>query len=431
MRNVFLWIFAGFIGVTYMSASVSFAGTTVAVSVNSAGKTGNGISQESSISADGRYVAFSSNANDLVQGDTNGKLDVFVRDRQTGETKLISRDSAGKLGNNDSSMPAISADGRYVAFRSLADNLVPGDTNDKTDVFVHDRQTGETNIISKDSAGTLGNNDSTNPKISEDGRFVAFQSSASTLVPGDTNDKSDIFIHDRQTGKTTLISKDSNGKQGNNDSDAPSISADGRYVVFMSMADNMAQGDTNGNPDVFIHDRQTGETKLVSRDSGGKSGNNYSRDPAISPDGKYVAFRSAADNLVPGDTNGKADIFVHDVQTGSTTLISKDSKGKSVNGPNSLPALSGDGRYVAFESQASNLVSGDTNGHPNAFIHDRKTGKTSIVSIARDGASANSDGCILPAISFDGRYVAFESDSSNLVPGDTNGKTDVFVHDRL
>lgn len=432
MRKVFLWMFAGFIAVTYMSGSVSYAATTKAISINSAGKTGNGDSEEPSISADGRYVAFSSRADNLVQGDTNGKSDVFVRDRQTSETKLISRDSAGKLGNNGSNSPAISSDGRYVTFQSLADNLVSGDTNGRYHVFIHDRQTSETTIISKDSAGKPGNHESTFPKISADGRFVAFRSLASNLVPGDTNDKFDIFIHDRQTGKMTLISKDSNGKPGNNNSDALSISADGRYVVFMSIADNLAQGDTNGNPDIFIHDRQTGETKLVSRDSGGKSGNNYSRDPAISPDGKYVAFQSAADNLVPGDTNGKSDIFVHDVQTGSTTLISKDSNGKSANGASSLPALSGDGRYVAFESEASNLVSGDTNGHPDAFVHDRKTGKTSIVSIARDGAPGNSHGhygCMVPAISFDGRYVAFESIADNLAPGDSNGMTDVFVRD--
>lgn len=432
MRKVFLWMFAGFIAVTYMSGSVSYAATTTAISINSAGKTGNGDSEGSSISADGRYVAFSSRADNLVQGDANGKSDVFVRDRQTSETKLISRDSAGKLGNNDSFSPAISADGRYVTFQSTADNLVSGDTNVRYDVFIHDRQTGETTLISKDSAGKPGNHDSAYPKISADGRFVAFRSSASNLVPGDTNDKSDIFIHDRQTSNTTLISKDSNGKPGNNDSDAPSISADGRYVVFMSLADNLAQGDTNGNPDIFIHDRQTGETKLVSRNSGGKSGNSDSRESAISPDGKYVAFKSAADNLVPGDTNGKSDIFVHDVQTGSTTLISKDINGKSANGPSSLPALSGDGRYVAFESVASNLVSGDTNGHPDAFVHDRKTGKTSIVSSANDGAPGNSDGCMVPAISFDGRYVAFESRAANLVPGagDSNGMNNVFVRDR-
>jgi Tol biopolymer transport system component len=216
---------------------------------------------------------------------------------------------------------------------------------------------------------------------------------------------------------------------GNDASREPAISADGRFVAFQSGASNLVSGDANGKFDIFVHDRQTGKIKIISRNSAVKPGNDHSYEPAISADGRYVAFRSLASNLVPGDANGKADIFVHDRQTGRTSIISRNSNGKPSNGPSSLPANSAGGRYVAFESDASNLVPSDANGKADGFVHDRKTGKTSIISVNSDGIQANIGGCIVPAISNDGRYVAFESESDNLVPGDDNGMTDVFVHD--
>ena len=313
MRKKILWVFAGFLAVTFMAASVSYAGKTEIVSKDSAGKLGNNYSNEPSISADGRYVAFRSFASNLVPGDTNDKSDIFVHDRQTGETIIVSKDSAGNLGNNHSNAPAISADGRFVAFQSVAGNLVPGDTNDKADVFVHDRKTGETIIISKDSTGILGNNDSAKPAVSANGRYVAFQSLDGNLVPGDTNSKSDIIIHDRKTGATKIISKDSKGKLGNSDSYEPAISANGRHVAFRSGASNLVPDDTNDQEDIFVHDRQTGKTEIVSKDSAGIQGNSGGCFvPAISNDGRYVAFESDASNLVPNDNNGKTDVFVRD-----------------------------------------------------------------------------------------------------------------------
>ncbi len=202
-----------------------------------------------------------------------------------------------------------------MAFESNASNLVSGDTNGRPDVFVHDRQTGATERVSMASDGTQGNSDSGSPALSTDGRYVVFRSWATNLVPNDTNNMGDVFVHDRQTGETTLVSVASDGTQANRHSYSRSITFDGRYVVFYSDADNLVPGDTNGTWDVFVHDRQTGTTERVSVASDGTQPNNFSNDPAITDDGRYVAFRSDASNLAPGDTNGYEDIFVKDLWT--------------------------------------------------------------------------------------------------------------------
>src|SRR3990170_5617 len=239
-----------------------------------------------------------------------------------GITERVSISSSQTEGNNSSYRPSVSSDGRYVAFDSLAGNLVTGDTNGYSDVFVYDRQTGLTQRVSLTSGGVQGNNHSYRPSLSSDGRYVAFDSLAGNLVTGDTNGYSDIFVHDRQTGVTQRVSLTSGGVQGNNHSYRPSISSDGRYVAFDSLASNLVTGDTNGYSDIFVHDRQTGLTQRVSLTSGGVQGNNHSYRPSISSDGRYVAFDSLASNLVTGDTNGYSDIFVHDRQTGLTQRVS-------------------------------------------------------------------------------------------------------------
>ena len=234
-------------------------GTTERVSVDSAGNQGNGLSDGPAISADGRFVAFLSEAGDLVPGDTNATSDVFVHDRATGATERASVDSAGNQGNNVNLPPRISADGRFVAFPSQATNLVSADTNGALDIFVHNRVSGSTTRVSVDSAGNQGNAQSHAPEISADGRFVAFTSEASDLVPSDTNGRSDAFIHDLVTGTTERVSVDSTGSQGNSDSGAAAISPDGRLVVLASAASNLVAGDTNGTSDVFVHDREAEE----------------------------------------------------------------------------------------------------------------------------------------------------------------------------
>ncbi|WP_152811004.1 TolB family protein, partial [Ostreibacterium oceani] len=372
-----------------------------------------------------RYVAFSSNSTNLVAGDTNGRDDVFVHDTQTGVTTRVSVDSSGTEGDDNSTVPSISADGRYVAFSSRGTNLVAGDTNSVQDIFVHDTQTGATTRVSVDSSGVEGDSHSYNPSISADGRYVAFQSNATNLVVGDTNGAADIFVHDTQMGVTTRVSVDSSGVASDSYSSDPSISADGRYVAFWSNATNLVAGDMNGTADVFVHDTQTGNTTRVSVDSSGVASDSYSSDPSISADGRYVVFSSDATNLVAGDTNGTRDIFVHDTQTGVTTRVSVDSSDIGGDDFSQVPSISADGRYVAFQSSATNLVAGDTNGVADVFVHDTQTGVTTRFSVDSNDLESN-NGSYNPSISADGRYVAFDSFATNLVADDTNGRRDVF-----
>lgn len=433
MRTIFGFVLAA------LASLCCAQGITTRVSVSSAGEQGNGPSGwnaggDSAVSANGRFVAFGSGASNLVTGDTNGFYDCFVHDRETGETTRVSISSTGAQGNERSLRPSSSADGRFVAFFSYASNLVADDTNGGADVFIHDRQSGSTTRVSISSTGAQGNGSSGVPRLSADGRFVAFGSGASNLVLGDTNGQADVFVHDRQTGETTRVSVSSTGAQGNGTSGfqfgANSISTDGRFVAYFSYASTLVAGDTNGTADCFVHDRQTGQTTRVSVSSAGAQGNDHSFDPSVSSDGRFVAFWSWASNLVAGDTNGGADAFVHDRQTGQTTLVSVSSAGAQGTGESWYPSLSADARFVTFSSNASNLVPGDTNGFVDVFVHDRYTGQTARASVSSAGDQSNGDSS-WSLISADGRFVAFWSTATNLVPDDTNGFGDVFVHDRL
>jgi len=407
------------------SAEAQAIDTMELVSVASNGVQGNNYSVNSSISNDGRYIAFESGASNLVSGDTNNASDIFVRDRQTGQINRISIASNGTQGNSASLQPAISGDGRYVAFNSYASNLVSGDANGSDDIFVYDRQNGQTSLVSVATNGTQGSY-SSQPSISADGRYVAFFSLASNIVDGDTNGLGDVFVHDRQTGQTIRVSIASDGTQANGASTGSSISSDGRYITFESTASNLVTGDTNGTHDIFIHDQQIGQTTRISIASDGTQANNASQWSSISGDGRYVAFYSNASNLVNNDTNGYTDVFVHDRQSRQTSRISIASDGTQSNGSSLRLSLSNNGRYVMFESEANNLVSGDTNNTEDVFIHDRQTGQISRVSVATSGTQGNSYSN-LPSTSADGRYIAFESGASNLVNNDTNSTVDIFV----
>lgn len=389
---------------------------------------GNGGSYDTSLSADGRYVAFSSSASNLVYGDTNNAADIFVRDMVTGEVTRVSTDSSGNQGDPFHSWhPALSADGRYVAFSSSASTLVPDDTNSASDIFVKDRQTGITTRVSTDSSGNQANDYCYYTSISDDGRFVAFRSFATNLVPDDTNGAWDIFVKDTHTGVTVRASTDSSWAQGNGlSSYYPSLTADGGLVAFSSSASNLVPDDNNGAEDVFIKDLTTGATTRVSTDVNGDEVDGGSYYPSISDDGRYVAFYSAATNLVPDDTNLTEDIFVKDMETGDVTRVSTGSAGEESNGFSDFPNISADGRYVTFYSTASNLVPGDTNGVDDVFFKDTQTGETTRLSMDIMGAQGNNYS-YWPKISGDGRYVSFYGGASNLVIGDTNGVDDVFI----
>jgi Tol biopolymer transport system component len=409
-----------------VASSPRWPGGLVRASVASNGAQANADSFSVTVSADGRYTAFESNASNLVAGDTNDMADVFVRDRNTGVTTRVSVGSGGVQANSISGSPTLSADGRYVAFISSASNLVTGDSNGQDDVFVRDLQSGQTTRVGPIADPTATFAILVTPAISADGRYVAFVSVASNLVAGDTNGLYDVFVHDRQTGQTTRVSVASNGTPANQSSFAVKLSADGRYVAFTATASNLVSGDTNGQDDVFVHDRQTGQTTRASVSTAGTQANGFNREPEISADGRYVAFYSSASNLVAGDTNAVSDVFVRDLSAGQTTRMSVASDGAQANQSSFVLALSADARYVLFDSSASNLVPGDTNARSDLFVRDRQTGVTTRVSLTDDGSQPGfgANGTVMSA---DGRFIGFYSFAANLLPSDTNGTTDVFV----
>ena len=422
---------------------------TTRVSVSTAGAQGNFDSFAAGISANGRFVVVNSLATNLVPLDTNDRYDVFVRDTATGATTRVSVSSSGAqaAGGKDafggSVSGGVSAAGRYVVFQSDASNLVRGDTNRVEDIFVHDRKTDRTTRLSVDSHGRQANGSSWFPAISADGRYVAFQSLALNLVRGDTNKLSDVFVRDLTTGKTTRVSVDSRGAQARCKADScestsPVLSAHGRYVAFQSSATNLVPHDTNRLGDVFVHDRRTGKTIRVSvrssgKQAGGDRTNTGSNAPSISADGRFVAFHSLDTNLVPGDTNRTADIFVRDLKLHRTARVSVSSDEKQANGE-SLGGLtiSPDGRFVAFTSLASNLVPGDANDITDVFLRDLRTGTTTLVSRGIGGVQGNDASAVGGAgsgleLSNSARVLAFSSWAGNFVPGDTNGRADAFV----
>jgi hypothetical protein len=387
------------------------------------------------INGDGRYIVYMSWATNLVASDTNFASDIFFYDVRAASTVRVSVDSVGAQANGDSDFPDVSSDGNLVVFQSAASNLVAGDTNGQTDIFLRNMSAGTTTRISVDSTGAEANNFSFQPRISADGRFVVFESAASNLVPGDTNGAWDVFVRDLTANVTTRVSVDSFGVEGNGTSGAPSISADGRYVLFESTASNLVPGDTNGASDVFLHDNFTGVTSRVSVGDVGQQGNGDSLISTISPSGRLVAFSSAANNLVAGDTNGDYDVFVRDLVAGTTTRVSTNSSGgQAIYGnidPGSFyPAISGNDRYVAFDSGASNLVAVDVNPWPDVFVKDLQTGVTNMVSISTSGGQGSFPSQSgTSSITDDGRFVVFYS-YLDLVPNDTNNMTDIYVRDR-
>jgi len=355
-----------------------------------------------------------------------------------GATDRVSVSSTETQSNGGSLPPlATSSDGRFVAFTSDAYNLVDGDTNEAWDVFVRDRTTGTTSLVSVSSEEAQGNIDSGGGAISADGRYVAFQSQASNLVPGDSNGRADVFVRDRTTGTTRRVSVSSSERQAIYPAGLPSghasISADGRHVAFASGASNLVSGDTNRRIDVFVRDRWTGTTRRVSVSSNQTQANRRSDLPQLSADGQYVAFRSDASNLVSGDTNTNEDVFVRSRATGTTRRVSvssNETQGVRMDPVPGGPAISADGRYVAFHSTASNLVAEDTNGEfgVDVFVRDRAAGTTQLVSVNSNEAQGD-DFSADPSISADGQRVAFRSAASNLVDGDT-GQVDIFVRDQ-
>lgn len=392
------------------------------------GEQANTSSSYPDISGDGRYIVFASGASNLVPNDTNNWQDIFVHDRVTKQVERVSVSSSGEEANNISYFPYISHDGRYVVFYSDATNLVSNDTNGFKDTFIHDRLIGETERVSVTSEGEQVNGHSYSGIISHDGLYVVFASQANNLVPQDTNNLWDIFIYNRQTKQIKRITETSNGENANGGSHSPVISYDNQLILFTSSANNLIEGDANNASDVFSYNMLSGDINLISTDSSGVQGNDSSSISSLSVDGRYITFVSRATNLVLNDTNDSFDVFLRDTQTGEVERISVDSDGFQSDGHSGNPVISLDGRYIAFESSATNLVADDSNGKMDVFLHDTYTGQTIRLSINTEGIEGGKDS-IDPAISANGFLVTFSSASENLVPNDLRLFSDVFVID--
>lgn len=420
------------------------AETNTRVSVDSMGgeMLGDGIGDICALSGNGLVAVFSTAAGNLVTDDTNGRGDIFAHDLATGATQRMSVSSFGAEGTTETCVASgvldLTPDGRYAVLSTVSTNMLPGihPSDSEPSLAIRDRATGETFGPSQDG-------DCAGPRtviataaaISANGQRIAFTSPEQNLVPNDTNGALDIFLWDRPSGTISRVSVSSTGQEHHGDpsgfTDSPSISADGMRIAFHSNAPDLSPADGNAWEDVYMRDTTTGLTRLVST-----PGNDASYGAAISADGLVIAFVSQANNLVPGDTNGAADIFVRVLSESGFTCVSVSSGGAQADAGSVTSehqdsvAISADGRFIAFPSIASNLVNGDTNSASDIFVRDTVLATTERISLATSGAQANapSHGA---AISPDGRFVAFQSDATNLVPTDTNGLTDSFVHDRV
>lgn len=387
--------------------------TTTRVSVTNNGAQANAGSAGASLSDDGRYIVFASSATNLVVGDTNSETDIFVRDRQLGTTQRVNLRNGGVEATGGFSFDAsISGDGEFIQFSSAASNLVANDTNGQADIFVHNRLTHITIRVSVVSGGAQAVGGSSREAVmTHDARYVAFLSDATNLVAGDTNASTDIFLHDRVMVTTQRVSLTNGGSQSLDFSAAPSLSANGQVVAFWSFAADFVTGDTNGAADVFVRDVAAGTTTRVSVGPSGAQANDNSFAPTVSGDGRFVAFGSVATNLVP---NGGPGIYVHDRTTGVTSALST-----GIRLTTSPLRISGDGRYVCGTHQTGSLPT-------EVLVVDRHTLVKTRVSVATNGESANlnSADCALNA---DGTMVTYWSSATNLVSSDSNGLPDVFL----
>lgn len=415
-----LWrIISGFLLVVSMASTngslpAHAAGVVTRVSVDTNEMQANAISYVGDISADGRFVAFDSEATNLVPNDTNGVGDVFLRDLHLGTTVPVSVTVTGEQTNGGGGAPSISADGRFVAFETGSTNFIPGDTNGFGDIYLKDMLTGAVTRVSVPSTGGEPNNESMTASISGDGRYVVFDSDADNLVPNDTNGAGDIFVRDLQLGTTTGVTIPGNfgGFDG-------SISLDGHFVVFSSRSSNLVPDDTNDAMDIFVYSIQTGQIVRASVNSNSLQGDHASIEPSISGDGRYVTFSTASNDFTTIETYGYSHLYVRDMQAGITTLASYQN-GYAMIGESDSSEISANGRYIIFSFDDK----GD--GMPDRwlYIHDR-VANTTTMAVSRTSDYFGS--AALPTISADGTLFTFISSASSFVPDDTNGVRDVFV----
>ncbi len=430
-----LLLLFGYLRPARASKAIGAVAELVSVAVDGGFPNGNSSYPAPVISNDGRIVAFASLASDLIQADTNRQNDVFVRDRYTNNTVRASERTDGIQSydiNSYAGPDALSANQEWLLFTQQADGLLPTDTNGQSDVYLRHLITGDLQRISIAADGGEPNGPSGSAAMSADANLIAFISYADNLIPNDINETGDIFLYNRTTGNLTRANVTTSGQPANGRVKGRiALSPDGRYLLFGSTATNLVVGGTDGaSSNVFLKDLATNTYTLISRSNTTPTADN-SFDPVISADGRFVAFRSYARNLVPGDNNFAEDIFLFDRTTATIELISVSRTGGNANGGSTgRPAISGDGRYVSFLSLASNLVTGDTNNAADLFIRDRATGITTRPSLSATAAELSDDVNAL-AMTPDGRYLLFSTGDNTVIPGDDNAHPDLFLFDRF
>jgi Tol biopolymer transport system component len=397
-----------------------------------AGAVANGNAFDAAIAADGRHVAFATSATNLG-GDPTASSDILVKDLVSGTLVPASLTDADMPTDGNSMYASISGDGRYVAFQSDANNLSGDDVDTVTNVYVRDMVAGTTEFVSRagSSASDGGTAGSRYPSISRDGRWVAFESDANNLSTDDSDVVINVYLRDTLNDTTELVSRAGSTPNdgGNGFSESPDVSGDGRYVAFESKASNLVSGTDNG---VYVRDTQTDATTLASRAGNGDPNDGIAIDPSISADGRFVAFDAHSTNLHPDATGAYEEIYVRDRTLGTTELVSRASAsagGAPADAESSEPSVSDDGRYVSFESNGDNL--GQTDG-ARILLRDVHAQVTHIADRAAgpDGEESNGE-TYLPTVSGDGRYVVFDSYATNLHLDDGDGTRDVFRRDVL
>jgi Tol biopolymer transport system component len=418
-----------------LAALAQSPGVTTRASVSSAGEQADGSSFAPSVSEDGRYLAFASAASNLVPSDENGVIDVFVRDRLAETTERVSIATDGAEANGRSDAAKISRNGRFVAFQSAATNLIESDGNARDDVFVHDRDTGVTERVSRAIDG--GDPDSTSlvDSISDDGRYIGFWSGASNLIDDDGNGTWDSFVFDRETGTTERVSVQQNGLEAPTGGTFSALSGDGRFVAFASSSQLTLAVKKEGKLSVFVRDRVAGITIRVSQSPSGFYESGDSAEPSMSRDGRFVAYSSSSYQLTNLYLPWRRRIYVTDIETGETQLVALDFPNQDC--PNARcarldagsPSISADGRFVAFMSRSQQVMPANHVGRAlqaRVYVADRLTGFLRRISVDPNhgvgSACANR-----PAISGDGRVVAYHTNSDDLIVDDTNLAADVLV----
>ena len=398
------------------------AAETILVSKNGSVQ-GSGISTLPSVNSDGSVIAFESTSGNLV-GDANSQTQILVKNIQSNSIQRVSVNNSGTAGNKASYSPSISSDGKKIAFNSLSNNLYSGDINGFSDIFVRDTTNNVTTLVNITKNGIIADKESADAVISGNGRFVAFATAANNLSGQTTNSKRNVYLKDLVTGNLELISINNSGTVGNNDSFLPSISFDGRYISFVSFASNFDNIANNNVYDIYRHDTLNKTTKRISYSATGGASNGLSLGSVISADGQTIAYHSLANNLVDNDSNNAIDVFIYDVATQKTELASGNiaASGFSFNAK-----ISDTGRFIAYYSTANNLVPNDSNNSSDLFIYDRLLKKTERASVSTSGVQTSKSIDTNISISGDGKAAVFSSTDAALVSGDTNNKLDVIL----